>query len=94
MKSDEFAVQDLIDSGVKLERCQSPHSTIWENKHYTFAQKRSGLIKFVIGAILYMVVSSLIILGVKDYLSNLRFTYSFHPFCPEINSIFGGNTTT
>lgn len=62
-------MQEIINAGVKLVNCQSPHSTIWENKSYSFKEMRTNCIKYAVYMLIYVVSITFVILIVKDFTS-------------------------
>jgi len=71
-----------------LEQAQNPHSTIWENKHFSQKQMQSRLMKFVLGLFLYMVVVSVFLITLKDFLAWIAEPFYFLPYCQQISQMF------
>jgi hypothetical protein len=88
LRSDTPLVQDLINERFVLERCQSPHTTIWENKHITRKVQIKKSLIFVLILLGYLLFCTVLVLSVKDGLSAVRHRYYFGPYCPEIKEMF------
>jgi hypothetical protein len=83
----------LINENFKLERCQSPHTTIWENKHITKKEQIKKSLRYVLILLGYLLLCTVLILSVKDGFSTIRYRYYFRAYCPEIRAMFNNETT-
>lgn len=79
---------DFLGNELKVSRCNSPHSIMWENRSNSKRFRFKRGLAFVLTLTAYLVFCTFCILIVKFMLAQIKFHYYFGPTCPEISAMF------